>query len=93
MPHIFKHYLSRTFKPSLDLFFLADVVVFGSEKAVVLCVNEKNQSRPLPARNRGLQKGRLGPTTHYYIRHSTTIVLRALGRAGRESRLMPGTLH
>ena len=76
----------KTFKLSTDPAFvekLTDVVglyLNPPEKAVVLCVDEKNQIQALDRTQPGLpmKPGRRGTMTHDYKRHGTTTLFAAL---------------
>ena len=84
--HGLKPHLTRTFKLSNDPDFAQKVVdVVGlyldpPDKAVVLCVDEKNQIQALDRTQPGLplKKGRAATMTHDYKRHGTTTLFAAL---------------
>ncbi len=84
--HGLKPHLERSFNLSLDKRFvdkLTDVVGLRlnlPDKALVLCVDEKNQIQALDRTQRGLpmKKGRCGTMTHDYVRRGTTTLFAAL---------------
>ena len=84
--HNLKPHLRQTFKLSRDPKFvekLTDVVglyLNPSEKAMVLCVDEKSQIQALDRTQPGLplKKGRCGTMTHDYKRNGTTTLFAAL---------------
>lgn len=81
-----KPHLVKGFKVSNDLMFEAKVTdIVGlyldpSDRAVVLCVDEKSQIQALDRTQPGLplKKGRAATMTHDYKRHGTTTLFAAL---------------
>lgn len=84
--HNVKPHLRQNFKLSRDPKFAAgptDVVglyLNPPQKAVVLCLDEKNQIQALDRTQPGLplKKGRCGTWTHDYVRHGATTLFAAL---------------